>query len=117
MIVICPLWLRMVLIGIGLVLLRDLSSDAVLVSSLIAAQLRQLLVTLVQPRHRLLRFQMTIEGKQLLSKIAYDLHLFKQYTIQTPDINFYVTTRLVNLVEKCHFVLDHAHDFIDMPTV
>ena len=106
----------MILLWIRLVLLRNLRSHTVLIS-MINRMLCKFLVSLIQSRHRLLCFQMTIEGKQLLSKIAYDLHLFKQYTIQTPDINFYVTTRLVNLVEKCHFVLDHAHDFIDMPTV
>ena len=42
---------------------------------------------------------MAVESQHLLSKIAYDLHLFEKYAIQAPDVHFYVTTWLVNLVE------------------
>ena len=60
---------------------------------------------------------MTVEIQHLLSKVAYDLHLFEKHAVQAPDVNFYVTAWLVALVEQSHLVLDHAHNFVDVATV
>ena len=60
---------------------------------------------------------MTVESKQLLPKVANDLHLLEQYAVQAPNVDLHVAAWLVNLVEERHFVLDHAHDFVDVPPV
>ena len=57
---------------------------------------------------------MTIKVEQFLAQVTYDLHLFEKNAIESPCVDLNITTWFINFIEKGHFLLDYAHDFIDV---
>lgn len=94
----------------------------VLVDCLVKA-LRHLLVTikrlfgLVKSLKVLLLSQMRVESHQLLSQLAYHLHLVDEDFVEIANVDIYVALRLVDGVEQVHILAGNVHHVIDVLSV